>query len=530
MLNLLMKDFKLIFAKEKTLGARIVGAIFSVAFIAAFVALETFIFTAVLTKIKDFGTAPQAFTCLLLVTVSLLLIVNGIIKAQRLFFDKKDAEQLSTHPVSSGMLISSKLVFLFLSHYATAFLFTFPIFVSYGIIFGKAIFFYYSALFYPVASFFFEIGVALLLVYPVWVILQFLKRRVLLEFIIAIAIMFGAAYVYSIVLTAFVDMVANNSLTLMLTEEALTAISGLIRYAVPMNYLVDSFLIGGTGSLLPYACVALSVFVVGTTVTVMSYQRVRSISISSRRSRGAFPYKVHGQNKALIMKEISLITKNHDFIFSFSGLLVVQPFLLYLIIVAMSTIFTSGTFLYYVSLFPNFTSLVCVFLVMMVSVIINSGAIQYITAEAATVKNLKTIPVSPRRQLFIKTAIPYCMSEASLAVSLGVILVQGVMTPISCLFAFILTTVLLFVFDVVSMMEELKIRHGKPRSTLISSLYSYMMPIGYVAVALVLAYLGVGLLYIFLAGVLLFAVLGIPTTVRVLRHMGEWFLELETFY
>ena len=106
--------------------------------------------------------------------------------------------------------------------------------------------------------------------------------------------------------------------------------------------------------------------------------------------------------------------------------------------------------------------------------------------------------------------------------------VQGVMTPISCLFAFILTTVLLFVFDVVSMMEELKIRHGKPRSTLISSLYSYMMPIGYVAVALVLAYLGVGLLYIFLAGVLLFAVLGIPTTVRVLRHMGEWFLELET--
>ena len=89
---------------------------------------------------------------------------------------------------------------------------------------------------------------------------------------------------------------------------------------------------------------------------------------------------------------------------------------------------------------------------------------------------------------------------------------------------------LLFVFDVVSMMEELKIRHGKPRSTMISSLYSYMMPIGYVIVALVLAYLGVGLIYIFLAGALLFAVLGIPTTVRVLRHMGEWFLELETFY
>ena len=530
MLNLLIKDFRIIFAKEKTLGARIVGALLSVLFIGAFVGIETFLFTAVLTKIKDYKNAPSAFTCLFLVIISVLMIADSIMKAQKLFFNKKDIEQLSTHPIENSMLISSKLIFLFLSHYATTFIFTYPIFISYGSIFNKPIMFYYSTLFYPVLSFFFEVGVALLLVYPVWILFQYLKKHILIEFVIAIAGIFGMSYLYSVVLTAFVDMVANNSITMIFTEDSISSLVSAMGYAVPMNYLIDAFLANKSSSFIPFVCISAVIFVIGATITIMMFQRMRNLSIASRVRVRSASLKVRSQTYALISKEISLITKNHDFIFSFSGLLVVQPFLLYLIIVAMSMIFTSGTFMYYVTLFPNFTSLICVFLVMMVSIIINSGATQYISTEAATIKNLKTIPITPGRQLLIKTAIPYVMSEASLIISLLVILISGVMTPLSTLFAFLLTTVVLFVFDVVSMMEELKIRHGKPRSTFVSSLYSYAMPIGYVVVALILSYLGVELTLIYLSGLAFFVLLGLPTTVRVLRRMGDWFMELETLY
>ena len=161
MLNLLIKDFKLIFTKEKTIGARIISAVISLLFIGVFVGIETFLFSEILSRIKDYKDAPQAFTCLFLLVISLLMIFNGVSKAQKLFFNKKDIEQLSAHPIENGMLISSKLVFLFFSHYATSIVFTLPIFISYGIMFEKTMIFYYFAAFYPVLSFIFEVGVAL---------------------------------------------------------------------------------------------------------------------------------------------------------------------------------------------------------------------------------------------------------------------------------------------------------------------------------------------------------------------------------
>jgi len=530
MLNLLIKDFKLIFTKEKTLGTRLVGAFISILFVGVFVGVETFLFSEILGRIKDYKDAPQAFTCLFLLVISLLIIASGISKAQKLFFNKKDIEQLSAHPIENGMLISSKLVFLFFSHYATSIIFTLPIFISYGLMFNKTMIFYYFALFYPVLSFVFEVGVALLLVYPVWIALQYLKKHILTEFILATVIIFGMSYLYSVILTAFVEMVANNNLTLMFTEESMASLIELVRKMKPMNYLIDAFLSSSATGVIPYLCISTFVFVVGITVTSLMFRRIRNISVSFKSRMRENTFKVYTQTRALINKEISLITKNHDFIFSFSGLLVVQPFLLYLIVVAMNTIFTSGIFLYYATLLPNFATLVSVFVVMMVSVIINSGATQYISTEARTIKNLKTIPVDPKKQILIKAAIPFVMSEASLLVSILVIAISGVLTPMTCLFSFILTTALLLVFDTVSMMEELNIRHGKPRSTFISSIFSYVMPFAYIVVALLLTSLGFGVTLIYIAGFVLFVLMGLPITVRVLRRMSDWFMELETLY
>jgi predicted PurR-regulated permease PerM len=67
--------------------------------------------------------------------------------------------------------------------------------------------------FYPAVSFFFEIGVALIFVYPVWYFMQFLKKHVILEFTVATAILFVFAWLYSVVLEVFVSMVASGELS-----------------------------------------------------------------------------------------------------------------------------------------------------------------------------------------------------------------------------------------------------------------------------------------------------------------------------
>jgi uncharacterized membrane protein YecN with MAPEG domain len=83
------------------------------------------------------------------------------------------------------------------------------------------------------------------------------------------------------------------------------------------------------------------------------------------------------------------------------------------------------------------------------------------------------------------------------------------------------------VFDVISLREELNIRHGKPRSTFLSTLFSYVLPFAYIVLVMLLSYKGMALWLIYLMGIVLFVVLGLPHVLTVRRKMGDWFMELE---
>ena len=80
------------------------------------------------------------------------------------------------------------------------------------------------------------------------------------------------------------------------------------------------------------------------------------------------------------------------------------------------------------------------------------------------------------------------------------------------------------------MREELHIRHAKPRSTFMSSLFAYLLPIMFVALGLVLSFVGVPIWLICLFGALIFIGIGIPVFINVWRNMDAWFMDLETQY
>lgn len=527
MLTLLIKDFKLMFAKEKSLAKRIITTLFTLIFVGFFVGVETFLFTAVLEKIEKFPGADRTFMVLFLAVISVLMAVGGIFQAKKLFFNEKDIQQLSIHPISNGMQIFSKLVFLFLIHYATSFLFTYPLFIAYGSLHAKTMMYYYVAIFYPAVSFLFETGISLIFVYPVWLFLEYLRKHVVQEFIISVVILLVMTYVYSLVLEVFVTLVANNELTTLFTEESMVMMARLEKYAVPVNFLAGIFLDFRKSAVGQYVGIAGGLFFLGVSITVYMFHKVRNVSVDIKPAPPPKKFKPHSVTYGLVKKELSLITKNPDYIYSFSGLLIIQPMLTYLIITAVNAVFTSGTFLYYTTLFPNFVSIVDVFFVMMIAVIINSGANQYISMEERTIKNMKTIPVGYRKQIYIKVMIPFILSEIFLLLSLIVLYAFGVFTLLTAAFSLLLTTVFIFVFDFISLREELNIRHGKPRSTYMSSVFSYLLPIIYIAVSIYLSYTGLDLAILYLVGTAIFAVIGVPVVVSVNKNMGKWFMDLE---
>lgn len=527
MITLLIKDFKLLFRREKSLTKRILSTLLSMIFIGSFVAIEIILFSAILDKIKDFSQAPAAFMTLFLLVISVLLTVFLIFQAKKLFFNEKDIEQLSSYPIGNSQMVLSKLLLLFLVHYATSILFIYPLFIAYGSMFREGIMFYYKALFYPVASFLFEGGLALLLVYPVRLFLQFLKKYLLLEFILAGALLFALTFLYSKVLDVFINLVANNDVTSLFTSASIAKFTVFQKRAVPITFLVDTFVLGIGNKLFPYMCIAGGFFALGLAITIFAFNYVRNTPAQIKRKSKQFHYKQVSPIKALMRKEFILIAKDSDYIFSFTGLLLVQPFLLYLVLSVFNTIFNAGAFLYYVKMLPNFIPLVDMLVIMMFTLSINQGANQYITMEKGTIKNIKTLPIDYKKQLLVKVLIPFTLSFASMSISLLVAWIGGLLSARTFLASFLLTGVALAVFELVSLREELHIRHGKPRSSYRSSMYSYVLPLGFVAIGILLSYFKVEILTVYASGLAVFIVVGLIELLYLRKNARNLFMDLE---
>lgn len=140
---------------------------------------------------------------------------------------------------------------------------------------------------------------------------------------------------------------------------------------------------------------------------------------------------------------------------------------------------------------------------------------------------MKSIPVSPFRQLFIKAILPFTLSVISLIITLFVLWVTKTISIRTLVFGFILTLVLLVIFDIVSMYEELKIRRNKPRSTFVSTMYSYLLPITYFFVTVVSSFFGASIFLVYLLGLLVFVLLGIPFVINFKKRVKSLFMDLE---
>ena len=77
--------------------------------------------------------------------------------------------------------------------------------------------------------------------------------------------------------------------------------------------------------------IALGIFILGVSIVIFAFNNVRNISIDSKNKQKDVTFKETKVWKALVKKEVILLTKNADYTFSFTGLLLVQPFLTFLV-------------------------------------------------------------------------------------------------------------------------------------------------------------------------------------------------------
>ena len=527
MIFLLAKDFKLMFASGKAGKWRLVSYLLSALLFALFVAIETYIVAGVLSRLKPYVNAPIAFLSVALCIISVLMILLGVAQAKKLFFNERDIATLASMPVGNSQIILSKLLFLFLTQYVTELMFTYPVIVAYNVLYGGGKMAYYLGLFYPVMAFPFECGVSLLLVYPYKLISDFLKKHAWVQLAVAVIIIFGLCYLYSVVLNVFVSLVVSNNFDAIINSSTVDAMIAAKRNMIPLGWLVDLFFAGNLRMIGIYLCVALGVFLLGTTVCIVSFNYLRSIRFNRRARTKKTVYRSTSVTRALIKKEFVLLFGDSNNLFSFTGLVLVQPLLVYLIVSSVNTIFRSGIFAYYVALMPNFLPIIDMLMVILISLIISQGANSYISSEGKNIRLIKTIPVGIFQQLTVKIGLPLAFISGSVILSYGILCVLQCFTIPEALFGLLITLLIQVTFSVISLYEELQVRQNRSRSYFFSSMFSYVIPVLYAGAMILGSYFGLNLYIAYAIGITVVVAGGLPWTVGFRKRILQLFEQLE---
>ena len=464
---------------------------------------------------------------LCLFTISIILMLSFMSRANKLFFNKNDIELTSKFPIRNREIIISKLIFLFGNYVVVSFLFTYPMFVAYGIITKAKIWFYFITMLYPIATFFFDMGISLILFCPYSFIKMKLKNRFVLRFIVYLIILSLAIYLYSKILSVYVNLVAGGNILTLFTQDTINTFTKMMRYELPASPFIYSFVDGKYLNLL-FIFVNLFVFGIGIIASTAYYKHNKNALINVKEKKINDTLKETSIKKTLIKKEFQILTKNENYIISFICLLIVQPFLAYLIITSLNLIFRTGTFSYYISIVPNFITLLDILLLIFFTLIINQGATNYIQMEEKTITIMKMIPVRYKTQLLIKMIIPFILSFISFFITgLTLVIAKGISLEIF-LVSIILVTLILFIYDSICLYEELKIRSNKPRNTFTSNLYSYILPIIFFIVSVILAILNLNIYLIYLVAIITITILGIYFVVDVFKNMEKDFVLIES--
>lgn len=235
--------------------------------------------------------------------------------------------------------------------------------------------------------------------------------------------------------------------------------------------------------------VTLLSFVVGfmassVTYTHMSKNETLTMSQAKKRKRQMIEKNTF---KTLLKKEFVLLFRDSGYMFSYTALLIMQPFLTVVVISSLNSIMYSGLRIFLVY-FPELINGINIALVLLFSNVINSSASLGISREEKAVQILKYIPVDPFKQTLAKLTIPTILSSASLIVTTIILISTGSVTPIAFWMSLILGLVLIVSLNVLSLYLDMQDRSAK------SSKLSILSPI--LAMALPLLILG----YIMLIG------------------------------
>ena len=526
MLNLMAKDIKLLFggkSSPKQAAIRALGGFFGLVLL---LMIETYVYREILSKLSVYPNAPRAFTTLFLFILSILMMLFCLFQSEKLFYDEQDKADTSTLPISPAKRIASKLILLFAIQYVVGLALEYPIFLSFGMLAHKMIFFYFLGLLYPFFAFFFEAGIAMALSYPYHLLRCFLKDRPLIQFALAALVLGLLSFAYGWVLNVFTSLLSGVGINAILTDANLSRLVSARAYLVVSCYLVDMLYYASRSAFLFYALFAALSFLLGFFALLLSSSKVSS-SPQRKWKKKELSYRPHSLFYALLKKEFLLLFRDGDNLFSYSGLLLVQPYLCYAVVSSLNAVFSNGNVAYYFVSFPGLATYIDCFAILCFLSCVSGAGMNYFSREKQGVRLVKTIPVSEKEQLLAKWLPGFACSLLSYLATLIFIGASKVLRTTPLLFVAFSGLLFLLGESFLCLREEMGKKIGGAESHLLSGLYSYGLPIACLGLAVLLSFLRVPSSWIYASQFLLIALAALPESLSFLFSSSKIWMKME---
>ena len=457
-------------------GKRWTSLLSTLFFSALFVALVVFVYLRLFQQLSAYSGFNRSFLDFVFFFVFLLGIVFALPTMHKSFFqDEKERIILGSQPIPLYAIFVSKSLVSWCRNTFFLLLTYVPLGCTYGALSQAPFsFFLLLVLFLPFLSLLLT-GVGFTFLVPYHAAYLFLRRHPLLAFLLTIGLSFLLAYLYSLFLSLFVDLIQNSSLDLLFTTERMQGMTAVAGHLYPTSFLSALMLLESGLDVLFFLLVLFFFLGVGSLLVLPSLKRHYLLSSKGdvRRDYFALPVDLSSPIKALVKKELSLVLSRSDGFFSFLSLVAVEPFLVYLVVSAINVIFRTGNFVFIETLFPNLLLLIDNVLILLFLSIINATSSMSPGKEGRNVVTMKTIPVPVKKQLLIKILVPFLFSFASYLISLVVLVSTGEITPWSFFFLLLIGTLFLATLSLSTLRLDLR----RKKSDVLVLLVDFLLPV-----------------------------------------------------
>lgn len=488
---------------------RVYNILFMLLWISILVIFLSYTYNLFYDRLSVFANFNRYFLVILIAIFTILIAIYSVKDINRVYFNNKNEKILLTsRPIDIYSILFGKLLYIYLRIFIYTLFTSFLVLLLYGIKLDYSITYYFYSIINTIFLSLFSLSLSLIFSICFRFIFNLIKRNKIILIIFTIIISFSLAIIYAFLLNLFVNLVRNEGINTLFNT---TSINNLINLSSNI-YLIYNLInfnlnISKLTNLLISLGIIFSLFFISIICFKLYYTFYLKENSNNNKHYLDHQVRLLSPTKALIKKELFLSFNNDDGIFSYLSLILVEPLLIYVVISAIHLIFNTGNLNYIRYLYPNAYLTIDTILIILFISVINSTSSISLEKEKQMLIKIKTLPISPIKQLSIKMFVPYIISSIFYLISLLILVITKEITGLSFLFLLMIGLFILLILNLSSIYTDLKMKNG-----FISVLLDFILPIFYVMVSFILSLfidLNESYYYLIIIGCLIITLIGL---------------------